>query len=71
MHRLEALCVRDRQDAEGGRGGAYKSENWYLFDHYDYVLEGIGAATGVSFSRRRLTRSDIRRLVDGTKKPKK
>lgn len=51
--------------------GVFEGENWYLFDHYDYVLEDIGAATNIDFTKRRLTRSDIKTLVGNTKKPSK
>jgi transposase len=52
----------------GQASGVLEGENWYLFDHYDYVLEDIGQACGIDFSKRRLSKGSIRRLVGSTKK---
>ena len=46
----------------------HEGDNWWLFDHRDDVLEDIGEATGIDFTRRRLTASKIRSLVGATKK---
>jgi hypothetical protein len=45
-----------------------EGENWWLFDHYDHVLEDVGQATGIDFSRKRLTTGDARHIVGTTKK---
>lgn len=46
----------------------HEGDNWWLFDHRDDVLEDIGEATGIDFTRRRLTAGKIRSLVGATKK---
>jgi transposase len=48
--------------------GTLEAENWYLFDHYDDVLDNIGRATGLDFSRRRLRKIDTVQMVALTKK---
>jgi transposase len=45
-----------------------EGDNWWLFDHRDDVLDDIGAATGIDFTRKRLTTGQIRSLVGRTKK---
>lgn len=42
--------------------------NYYLFDYYDEVLEQIGRATGVDFSRKFQTLGEIRESIATTKK---
>jgi transposase len=46
----------------------HEGDNWWLFDHRDDVLEDIGDATGIDFTRRRLTAGKIRSVVGATKK---
>lgn len=46
----------------------HEGDNWWLFDHRDDVLEDIEEATGIDFTRRRLTAGKIRSLVGATKK---
>lgn len=48
----------------------WEGDNWWIFDHRDEVLTDIGEATGIDFSRRRLTTGKIRSLVGATKKSK-
>jgi transposase len=45
----------------------WEGDNWWLFDHRDDVLEDVGQATGLDFSRRRRTLGDIRTMVGSTK----
>jgi transposase len=48
--------------------GTLEAENWYLFDHYDDVLDDIGRATGLDFSRKRLRKIDTVQMTASTKK---
>ena len=46
----------------------YEGDNWWLFDHRDDVIDDIGAALGIDFTRERMTAGQIRSLVGSTKK---
>jgi len=48
--------------------GTHEGDNWWLFDHRDDVIDDIGAALGIDFSRERLTAGAARSLVAKTKK---
>ena len=48
--------------------GSRLEQNLFVFDHYTSVLEDIGKATGIDFSRKYLTTGDIRGLLAETKK---
>jgi transposase len=46
----------------------WEGDNWWIFDHEDDTLTDVGRATGIDFSRRRLSAGAIRSLVGATKK---
>jgi len=48
--------------------GSYFADNWYLFDHRDKVLDDIGTVLDLDFTKKNLTRGDIRTMVGSTKK---
>jgi transposase len=48
--------------------GSHIEDNWYLFDHYDDVLDDIGRALDIDFTKKILRAGDIRKLVGRTKK---
>jgi len=48
--------------------GTLEGDNWWLFNHRDDVIDDIGAALGIDFTRERLTAGQIRSLVGKTKK---
>jgi len=48
--------------------GTHVDRNWYIFDHRDDVLEAVGAAVGIDFSREMLCKKDIRSIIGATKK---
>ncbi|HAF86180.1 MAG TPA: transposase, partial [Sphaerochaeta sp.] len=48
--------------------GSRLEQNLFVFDHYTSVLEVIGKATGIDFSRMYLTTGGIRGILAETKK---
>jgi len=55
-------------DTLAAASGTHEGDNWWLFDHRDDVIDDIGAALGIDFSRERLTAGAARSLVAKTKK---
>ena len=47
---------------------SYLQQNYYLFDYFDEVLEDIGVAVGVDFSKRIRGLGDIKNILASTKK---
>lgn len=56
------------QKALAKAAGTHVSENLYVFDHYNEVLEAIGQEFGVDFSRQTLTKGEIRSMLAKTKR---
>ena len=48
--------------------GSLCVENYYLFDYYSSILEEIGSLYGIDFSRKFLSRGEIRESLANTKK---
>jgi len=55
-------------DAMRRASGTHIGENWYRFDYRDDVLDDLGIATGIDFTRLNLKTGDIKRMVAATKK---
>lgn len=43
-------------------------QNYYLFDHYDEVLDAIGKSLNIDFSKKILSLGDIKKILGSTKK---
>lgn len=48
--------------------GAHLQENYYMFDYIDQVVEHIGSAIGIDFSKRILSLGEIKIILAATKK---
>ena len=48
--------------------GTYIDKNYYMFDYYDNLVEEMGRAIDVDFSRRFMTLGDIKKITAGVKK---
>jgi hypothetical protein len=48
--------------------GTHVGENWYRFDYRSDVLDDLGAAVGIDFTRLNLKTGDVRKMVAATKK---
>jgi transposase len=48
--------------------GAHLQENYYMFDYIDQVVEHIGTAIGIDFSKRILSLGEIKIILAATKK---
>lgn len=48
--------------------GAHLQQNYYMFDYYDEVVEHIGNALGIDFTKRILSLGEIKKLLAATKK---
>ncbi|MGI6751922.1 MAG: hypothetical protein ACOX4U_04790 [Anaerovoracaceae bacterium] len=48
--------------------GTYVDKNYYMFDYYDEVVEDMGMAIDVDFTRRFMTLGDIKKITAGVKK---
>jgi hypothetical protein len=48
--------------------GMYLDQGYYHFSYYDDVLEDVGKAVGVDFSKKYLKLGQIRSLLASTKK---
>jgi transposase len=48
--------------------GAHLQENYYMFDYIDQVVEHIGSAIGIDFSKRILSLGEIKNILAATKK---
>ncbi len=47
---------------------SHLSQNYYLFDYYDDILEDLGRNFGIDFSKKVLSLGDIKKVLAGTKK---
>ena len=47
---------------------SHLQQNYYFFDHYDDVLEKVGNATNLNFSKQLLTLGEIKKTLGNTKK---
>lgn len=47
--------------------GSHLQQNYYMFDYYDDVVEHIGNALGIDFSKRILALGEIRKILAATK----
>ncbi|SCZ05569.1 hypothetical protein SAMN03080606_03878, partial [Alkaliphilus peptidifermentans DSM 18978] len=48
--------------------GTYVDKNYYMFDYYDEVVENLGKATNIDFSKRFMTLGEIKNIISQTKK---
>jgi transposase len=48
--------------------GTYLKENYYMFDHFNDIVKGIGESVGLDFSNRFLSLGEIKKMIAITKK---
>jgi hypothetical protein len=48
--------------------GTHLKQNYYMFDYYDEVVQHIGNALGIDFSKRIMSLNERRKLLAATKK---
>ena len=48
--------------------GTYVDKNYYMFDYYNDIVEAIGKATEIDFSKRFMTLGEIKKIISQTKK---
>lgn len=48
--------------------GTYLDENYYMLDHYNDIVESLGNAAGIDFSKRFMTLGEIKKTLAETKK---
>ena len=48
--------------------GTYMDENYYMFDHFNEVVEDLGHVIGVDFSKRFMSLREIKEIIAQTKK---
>ena len=46
----------------------YVDKNYYMFDYYDEIVEELGRATIIDFSRGFMTLGEIKSIVAGVKR---
>lgn len=47
---------------------SHLTQNYYLFDYYDDILDDLGRTFGIDFSKKVLSLGDIKKVLAGTKK---
>lgn len=47
--------------------GTYVDKNYYMFDYFDDVVKDLGSITGIDFSKRFVTLSEIKKIIAATK----
>jgi len=62
-HSTEALI-----DAMRSASATHIESNWWVFDYRDNVLDDIGAALGIDFTKRYMRLKDIKAIIAKTKK---
>ena len=69
QHRLEwKHSASSIQESLSKACGTLVSGNLFVFDHFDEVLEDIGAELGIDFSNRNLTLGNMKSLIAETKR---
>lgn len=48
--------------------GTYLDENYYMLDHYNDIVEDLGNAAGIDFTKRFMTLGEIKKILAQTKK---
>jgi transposase len=48
--------------------GTYIDKNYYMFDYYDDIVEDLGIAANINFSKRFMTLGEIKSIISQTKK---
>ncbi|SNS73351.1 hypothetical protein SAMN05446037_102865, partial [Anaerovirgula multivorans] len=48
--------------------GTYVDKNYYMFDYYDEVVEDLGKASNIDFSKRFMTLGEVKNIISRTKK---
>jgi transposase len=60
--------VRTLVDTMKEMTGTYVDKNYYMFDHYNEIVDDLGKATDIDFSRRFMTLGDVKNIIAKTKK---
>lgn len=60
--------VRTLVDTMKEMTGTYVDKNYYMFDHYNEIVDDLGKATDIEFSRRFMTLGDVKNIIAKTKK---
>ena len=55
-------------DTMKNMSGTYVDKNYYMFDYYDEIVEELGKATNLDFSRRFMTLGEIKSITADVKK---
>jgi len=48
--------------------GTYVDKNYYMFDYYNEVVEDLGKASNIDFSKRFMTLGEVKNIISRTKK---